>query len=290
MFGYVREYAPELKVKELSLYKAVYCGLCKSMGRCTGVCSRLTLSYDITFLAVARMALEKTEYSTKMHRCFVHPLKKRPMMDANGVLDYCARASAILCYGKILDDIKDNKGIRRIPGKLAKVFFSGAKKRAGLDELYAKTVSHLDELAQCENNKEKSIDIPSDIFGRLTSDILSYGLEGENAVIAKSIGFYTGKWIYAVDALDDMADDRKNGSYNPFCLVFENGIEEKEAVMIKGAFMHWLSEIEKSADLIDFADDSLKGILYNVIYYGMKNKSDEITDKVLLQIKKGVEN
>ena len=33
MFGYVTVYKPELKIKDYSLYKGVYCTLCKRMGR-----------------------------------------------------------------------------------------------------------------------------------------------------------------------------------------------------------------------------------------------------------------
>ncbi len=290
MFGYVREYTPELKVKEAGLYKAVYCGLCKSMGKCTGNCSRLTLSYDVTFLAVARMALEKTKYCIKDRRCFVHPIKKRPMMERNGVLDYCARASVLLSYGKLCDDINDSKGIKRAAYKLVKPFFSSAKKRAGISELYEQIEMYLSELSECERKKTASVDIPAEIFGKLTSEVLSFGLEGENAAIAKEIGFYTGKWIYTVDALDDLKDDIKSGSYNPFYLTFGEDAHKYNVQMIKSAFVQMLAEIEKAADLIEFEDDSLRGIVYNLIYYGMKNKSDKIAEKVFGTAEKGDKN
>ena len=57
MYGYVRTHAPELKVRQQEYYRAVYCGLCRTMGKCTGQCSRMTLSYDFTFFALVRMAL-----------------------------------------------------------------------------------------------------------------------------------------------------------------------------------------------------------------------------------------
>ena len=280
MFGYVREFAPELKVKELALYKAVYCGLCKCMGKTTGCISRLSLSYDVTFLAVVRLALEKTHYTIKEKRCLLHPLKKKPMMEQNSVLEYCASVSAILTYGKLSDDVSDKKGIMNAVSRVSRGVFKGAKKRAGLDDLSEKVSEHLKLLNECEKNRTASVDIPSDIFGNLTADILSYGLEGEIAVIARNIGFFTGKWIYAIDALDDMKDDYKSGSYNPFCIMYGESLPESNSEMIKGAFMHWLAQIEVSVDLIDFDDDSLKGIIYNILYYGMKNKFCEITDKM----------
>ena len=54
MFGYVRTMDSELKVKEHELYKATYCGLCRSMGEVCGGSSRLTLSYDGVFLSLLR--------------------------------------------------------------------------------------------------------------------------------------------------------------------------------------------------------------------------------------------
>ena len=104
-------------------------------------------------------------------------------------------------------------------------------------------------------------------------------------IIGGGIGFYTGKWIYTADALDDMKKDAKSGSYNPFNLMFPEGIPEKDREMIKGAFVHSLAGIEMAADLIECSDESLKGIIYNIIYCGMKRKSDEITDKIITAVK-----
>ena len=64
MFGYVTPYESELRVKEQLFYKSTYCGLCKTMGKRVCNESRLTLSYDIVFLALVRFLLteEKVEY------------------------------------------------------------------------------------------------------------------------------------------------------------------------------------------------------------------------------------
>ena len=56
MFGYVKTDKPEMKVKEYEAYRGLYCSLCKAMGKHFGVFSRLTLSYDITFLVLARLS------------------------------------------------------------------------------------------------------------------------------------------------------------------------------------------------------------------------------------------
>ena len=86
MFGYVRAYKPELKVKEYELYRASYCGLCRSMGKCTGQCSRMTLSYDFAFLAIFRFALLGGELSFDKKRCLAHPFEKRAYVKDNPTL------------------------------------------------------------------------------------------------------------------------------------------------------------------------------------------------------------
>ena len=107
MFGYVKPYVPDLRVRENEMYRALYCGLCRSMGKCTGCLSRFTLSYDFVFLAALRTALCKDEIKVRAHRCFVHPLKKRPAVESSDALKYSAACSAVLCRAKLADDVRD---------------------------------------------------------------------------------------------------------------------------------------------------------------------------------------
>ena len=130
MFGYVKVNVPELKVKEYEYYCGTYCGLCRSMGRCTGQCSRMTLNYDFVFLAVLRIALEDTVVSFEQKRCLAHPLNKRNSMVKNEALDYCAATSAILNYQKITDDISDERGMKRLKARIVLPFVAHARKKA----------------------------------------------------------------------------------------------------------------------------------------------------------------
>ena len=130
MFGYVKVDHAELKVKEYEFYRGTYCGLCRSMGKCTGQCSRMTLNYDFVFLALVRLAIESEKVCFKQRRCLVHPIKKRNSMERNDVLDYCSAASAILNYQKIADDIADEKGFKRLKARLAMPFVAHSRKKA----------------------------------------------------------------------------------------------------------------------------------------------------------------
>ena len=134
MFGYIKPNIPELRVKDHELYKATYCGLCRTMGKCTGCASKFTLSYDFAFFALVRMALEKTQGQVKMRRCMVHPFKKRPIMEINPVLEYSAKSSVILTRLKLKDNVNDSRGVSRLKAKivgLVSLFFKKTDKRAG---------------------------------------------------------------------------------------------------------------------------------------------------------------
>lgn len=52
MFGYVRAVTAVLPPEEQARYRAVYCGLCKTLGERYGKAAQLTLNYDFVFLAL----------------------------------------------------------------------------------------------------------------------------------------------------------------------------------------------------------------------------------------------
>ena len=50
MFGYVTPFKSELKIREYNLFRAYYCGLCKTMGNEYNQLVRMGLNYDLSFL------------------------------------------------------------------------------------------------------------------------------------------------------------------------------------------------------------------------------------------------
>jgi len=267
MFGYVRAKREELTVRQDTLYRAAYCGLCKEMGRCTGQCSRLTLSYDMVFLYLVRTALRGMQPDVKKGRCLLHPLKKRQVVQSDAELQYAARVSALLTYGKLCDDLMDERGFKRFCKRTARPFFASAKKRADLSELYAKIEAHLSALSAVEEEKRPSVDAPAEIFGNLLADVFAYGLEGDAKKIAQEIGFRTGRFIYAADAADDMAEDAKKGNYNPFLLLYGGELTAEQRSVAEMAMRYDLQALAAAVDLID--GHPLLPILRNIIYLGM---------------------
>ena len=115
MFGYVRIDKPELKVKEYEAYRGLYCSLCKAMGKHFGVLSRLTLSYDITFIVLLRLSLCGKIPNFNQGRCPFNPTKKcNYCSNGESELVYAAAVSMMMFYFKILDNINDSSFFKRL--------------------------------------------------------------------------------------------------------------------------------------------------------------------------------
>jgi hypothetical protein len=183
-----------------------------------------------------------------------------------------------LIYGKCIDDINDEKGMKRLKARFTKLFARGMRKKAlkSYAELDEKINSALSRLSDTEKERLSSVDIPADHFGDLLSDILSFGLEGADEKITKSIGKHIGRWIYIIDAADDLEDDLEKGRFNPFaCLYGDEPMTEEQKRDVATSLKLELLAAEPAFDLIDFDGMSdIEGIIKNIIYRGMPDVAD----------------
>ncbi len=252
----------------------------------------MTLSYDFVFLALVRLALSGEDVKLLSGRCAAHPVKRRPYIAGCDSLAFSAEASAVLTYGKIRDDIADESGIKRTAARLLAPAAKSVASRAGLPEL-AKTVeASLASLAALERTKSDDIDKAADSFGRLLGEVTAFGFDGAKRRIAYEIGRYTGRFVYVIDAADDMAEDAKRGRYNPFLLAYGDGVlEEREVWDFAGkskvrivpkkdiaegiltAARLDLMGLETAEGLIEYGDSQtagmIRGIIGNIIGMGM---------------------
>lgn len=278
MFGYIKPDIPELKMKENELYKAVYCGLCKTMGKCTGCASQLTLSYDFAFLALIRMVSDDIKGEIKMKACGVHPFKKRPMLMQNEALEFCAKSSVILTKLKLKDNINDSRGLSKLKAKTAALlplFFKKTDKN--LKDLEEKVAECINNLTVLEKESSDSIDETANTFGALLGILCSYGHNDDKARILYEIGYHLGKWIYVIDAIDDMADDIKKKSYNVIVNSYGNELNNSHRDALYCAMMLELDCMSKSIELLDFTNhNDVEGIIKNIIYSGMVKTTRKI--------------
>lgn len=278
MFGYVRPLVPQLKVMEYEMYRAVYCGLCRAMGRVTGQMSRLTLSYDFTLLAMVRMILEGVTPEFERFRCAAHPLKQRTFVRDNAVLEYAAAMSAVLAYLKNRDDLADERGLKKVRAMLADVPVTQMNRRGmrylpetAADELACR----MDVLAALEAAGCPSVDQAADAFGGVLAYVFALGLDGDAAVLAEDIGRHVGRFVYVCDAADDLPEDIRRGRYNPLAVGWGDLAVTADGAMtdlVKGSLEISLpldlEGLGRAADRLN-REHPLTPIVRNLVYLGL---------------------
>lgn len=220
LFGYVTILKDELLVKEFNQYKSIYCGLCRKLGKEYGFLSRFILSYDCTFYALLMLDLKGVcpGYEKKMCRC--NTLKKCTYIkNGDDALSKASALSVVSVYFKIIDDISDKKGFKRLVYKAIKPIVGRWSKKA--KEKYPYIYEAVREMSEnqfkAENNPECHLDMAAEPTAKMLSKVLS--VEGENEsdkLILSNLGYHLGRWIYLMDAVDDFEEDIKNNNYNPF--------------------------------------------------------------------------
>ena len=266
MFGYVTINKMELKFKEYYSYKGYYCGLCKRLKTKFGNTSRLTLNYDMTFLILLLSSLYEPNNKIFNERCIVHPGRKQLIIQ-NEITDYAASLNVILSYYNLIDDWNDDRDYKSLAASL--VLESKFKKSSSeLKEISETIKSRLNNISKLEKEDTDDIDAVSNEFGHLMEEMFLYKKDNwENSL--RRIGFYLGKYIYFIDAYEDMKKDEENKSYNPFNKI---NVENKEEYA-KNLLMLNLSLLSNEIEKLPLIQD--KGIIDNIIYSGILNKFDK---------------
>lgn len=270
VFGYVKPWIPELRVREEATYRALYCGLCRTMKRTDGRLSTLSLSYDFVFFLICRLRIAGITPMPTPRRCFLHPFRRRPMIDAGEIGVLAAKISALLTYDQLRDDLRDRGAKRRLRARLLLPIFRSARRRADLPDLDAEFRRCLDTLDSLERAGNPSADENAESFGALLGAAFAYGLDGSDARILYEIGRHVGRFIYLADAAEDYADDRRRGNYNPLVIFYEGRdltAEEKNA--LHTALLLELTGLERAVALLPQKRDDLFEITDNILYIGL---------------------
>ena len=267
MFGYVKACKPELKIKEYETYKAVYCSLCKKLGKSYGLLSRFTLSYDFTFLALLNMSLKDGCDGFERKRCAFNPLKKCNYCKNLDAIDMPAAAAMIMLYYKILDNIADERGFKKVTYWCLKPIFSRAHKKAAQN--YPQIEAAVSEYITAQNALEKanctSIDEAADPTAKVMEKILMLCSETQmQKRVLQRMGYCLGRYIYLLDASIDLPEDIKKGSFNVLKNIDDDNINDR----IKKQLYFCVNEAAKAFELLDIK--KYKTILGNIIYLGLE--------------------
>lgn len=261
MFGYIIPNYDELKVRELKEYRQYYCGLCRCLKERYGLKGQITLTYDMTFLGLLLTSLYEPEITRKSCRCVVHPLSRHEYVKSEH-LNYAADMNVLLTYYKCMDDWKDEH-------KVIKAGYAGALKRTGekIKEKYpdkaVRIMDGLNKLGQAEKDNTLSLDEVSGYFGDICASLFVYKKDEWSEDLSR-IGYFTGKFIYLLDAYEDLEEDIAKGCYNPYFMICnEDDFDEK----VRQILVMMMSEVGKAFERLPILENVQ--ILKNIIYSGV---------------------
>lgn len=285
MFGYVVINEPELKIKDYRKYKGVYCGLCQTLKHKYGPFGQLCLNNDMTFMALLHMSLYEDEFPGKErdYRCKLHPVKKMHIYE-NPHLDYAADMTLILSYYSARDHWKDD----RKPMALARMNILRGKVEK-LSKIYPRqwraVKNYVYRLEAAERSGEKDLDKLAGLTGTMLGELFNWK-DDVWAKMLKSVGFYLGKYIYLMDAYEDLEKDIQKDRFNPLKSYKQ---EEDFEEQVFGILDLMMADCARHFEQLPLDMDV--EILRNILYAGVwskymkvrndKNKTEEIKDESL---------
>lgn len=274
MFGYIIINKHEMKFREFDMYRSWYCGFCQELKKAYGKTGQMTLSYDLTFLILLLTSLYEPETEAGLCKCVAHPFEKHPTR-TNKFSRYAADMNLLLSYYKCEDDWLDEKKVtkRALSVMLKKKVTKIREKYPRKAELIA---DRLKRIHQCEKAGSHGgikdsghgacadrVDEIAGYFGDIMAEIFAWRQDEWQQDLGR-MGFFMGKFIYLMDAYEDVEKDEKEGAFNPllpFC--HTEGFEERCESMLT-MMMADCSRVFEKLPLIEYVE-----ILRNILYSGV---------------------
>lgn len=261
MFGYVVADRSRLTPTQIARYRECYCGLCRAIAQRHGQFSRLSLTYDMTFLVLLLDSLYEPCVDAGVSRCIVHPVQKQ-LHRVSQYTYYAADLNVALAYYNCLDDWNDDHSLPKL------AYAKGLTKhvsaiQARWPRQCAVMAETLDALSALERENSSDLDAVSHQFGRLMATLFTPECDRWQEPLAQ-LGGSLGRFIYVMDACLDQRSDQHHKRYNPIT-AFEriHGSFDSESIltMLIGDCSMAFERLPLEQDL-----DLLRNILYSGVW------------------------
>ena len=283
MFGYVLPKSEKLSLRDYSMFRALYCGICLTTKKRYGNLARFTVNYDIT--AFALLAMESLRPETEFGTCrCIGDVRKKPYVKDSEFMRKMADLNILLCWYKACDDVADGKKKHSVVRHILKKPYAQAKQRLPeadgiLDECYS-------GLRKAEEKKLASIDRASDFFASAMEKLFASVAEDPGAdeysrCNMRKLCYNIGKFVYLADAADDLDEDFAAGRYNPLLAVmpdYEKGKPRDYKTRHRAELEFALnSTVNRAIECVNRVRlTQVNDLLRNIIYYGLRSKTEEL--------------
>lgn len=149
-------------------------------------------------------------------------------------------------------------------------------------EKWNKIEQLLRQLSEEEKKGNENLDEMSGLFGKIMAEIMLYRKDEWEELLTR-FGFYLGKFVYLMDAYEDIEDDIKEENYNPFRSMYQKPDFDQKCHQILTMMMAECSRAFEQLPLIDHIE-----ILRNILYSGVWYRFEQVRAK--REEKKGEKN
>ena len=220
MFGYVLPPLKGMDPMERDRFQRTYCGLCHTLGQRYGLAARFVLNYDFTYLAI--LLSDGEEAPPCCARCPASPLKQRCYQPSTPAMELAADESVILAYWQLRDAVADRGfwgglGARCLSCLLRPAYQKAQKARPRFDE---STQRQLRCLSALEAAGSPEMDRAAEAFAQLLQGAAEEVSDPVRRRVLSQMLYHLGRWVYLIDAADDLKKDAASGNYNPVALRF----------------------------------------------------------------------
>lgn len=280
MYGYVTPDKSQLLTKDFLLFRAFYCGICKTTGKVMGAFPRLTTNYDIAFLAVFLHSYMEIQPDFSNEACILNPFKKKHIVVMNTLMQDIMHLNVIMAYHSIMDNIVDGGGVKyRIPARVLRKAYRRAA--AACPEIDSIVIKRYAELTAAESAKVSGIDRVSDSFASMMRDCVRVLTKDKPSAELDNFVYNLGKYVYLIDGLDDVGEDARSGNYNPFLAAYgADKYKSREQFFADNSdSIGFVMNITVNQMITSFNAMGLtegRDLISNFVYYGFRRKLDMI--------------
>lgn len=262
LFGYVITNCKTLSNDQRARFRALYCGMCRTLRERYGQLGRFTLSYDMTFVAMVLSALYEPEEEIGREKCAPHPFKAHDYA-VSSAMEYAVDLNILLAYHKCVDNWQDDRNPAYLAAMRA-LNSAYAKARAACPDKCRIIEEWMSGIREIEGRGEAAIDPPMNLTGHMMGELFRYRNDYWSDQLYR-MGEGLGRFIYFMDAYDDLEKDVRRKKFNPLkSMMHQANFEEvcKEGMMMMMADCADAFEelpVVKDADLI-------RNILYSGVW------------------------
>ena len=232
-----------LPQEEADRFRRAYCGLCHTLGERYGPAARMILNYDFTYLAI--LLSDPEEAAPCRRRCVSSPVRPRAYQPATAALELAADESVSL----------------RLPC---------TKAAAARPEFDGRVREQLAALGRLEAERCPSMDQAADTFAQLLAAAAAGVEDPVRRRVLEQMLYHLGRWVYLIDAADDLQKDAVSGNYNPVALRYglrDGKWDEESRRAFARTLDHSIHMIATAFELWDFG--VWRPLLESTVYTGL---------------------